>query len=208
LGLALRNVMPDSLLRHARISWLLLVLILGGWIAVSIALDQSVFAVQPSRKLLQFGALNGDLLSAREWWRVPLSQFLHAHAPHMLFNALAVLFVGAVLERDLGRWYLAAVYTVGGSVGQVASTIFYPDLVSSGASQALMALCGAAMIMCRTRSIACMLVIAILSVQLALDLRAVGTVKAGHGWGFAAGILMGVVLLVSRRSVGNLKVDP
>lgn len=188
------------------LSWLLFALIAGSWLAVAIALDQSIFAVQPSRKLLQFGALNGDLLGAGEWWRVPVSQFLHVHGPHMFFNAVAVLLVGAVAERGMGRGWLATVYLVGGSAGQLASVIVYPALVSSGASQALMALCGATVIACRNRA-AYLLVIPVLAVQTALDLRAAGTIKAGHGWGFAAGVLMGVVaVLVSRRKVGRANI--
>lgn len=188
------------------LSWLLFILILGGWISVAIALDQSLFAVQPSRRLLQFGALNGDLLSAGEWWRVPVSQFLHVHGPHMLFNAIAVLVVGAVAEKGMGRGWLATVYMGGGSAGQLASVIAYPALVSSGASQALMALCGATVIACRTRA-TYMLVVPAMVVQIALDLRAVGTIKAGHGWGLAAGVLMGVLaVLASRRTIGHADV--
>jgi rhomboid protease GluP len=187
-------------LRSSRISWLLFVSIIVSWIAVAITLDQSVLAVQHSRQLLKFGAANGALLQAGEWWRVLVSQFLHVHAPHMLFNALAVLAVGALLESGAGRWSLAIVYFVGGCIGQIASIAFYPILVSSGASEALMALCGAALLMCRSR-IAYMIVTPILMVQLALDLLASGTIKAGHGWGFAAGIILGgAAVLVFRRN--------
>ncbi len=188
-------------LRSSRISWLLFATIIISWIVVALALEQSMLAVQHSRYLLRFGAINGAILEAGEWWRVLVSQFLHVHAPHMLFNALAVLAVGALLESGVGRWWLAHIYFVGGSIGQLASVGFYPSLVSSGASQALMALCGAALVMCRTR-IAYGIVVPILVVQLALDLRAVGTIKAGHGWGLAAGVVLGgAAMLVSRRNV-------
>jgi len=188
-------------LKSARLSWLLSGSIIASWVLVAIALDQSALTVQHSNQLLRFGAANGALLQAGEWWRLVVSQFLHVHAPHMLFNALAVLLVGAVLEKAAGRWWLAAIYLVGGCIGQYASVAFYPTLVSSGASQALMAICGAALLMCRTRT-AYLIVIAVLVVQLSLDLQAAGTVKAGHGWGFASGVLLGaVVVLVSRRGI-------
>lgn len=187
--------------RSAGLSWLLFASITGSWVLVAIALDQSVLAAQHSRQLLQVGAVNGALLQAGEWWRLVVSQFLHVHAPHMLFNALAVLLVGALIERAADGWWLAAIYLVGGCIGQYASVVFYPVLVSSGASQALMGLCGAALFICRNR-ISYLIVVSILVVQLALDMRAAGTVKAGHGWGFAAGIFLGAVaVLVSRSKV-------
>ncbi len=119
----------------------------------------------------------------------------------MLFNALAVLGVGAILEAGVGRWWLAFVYVVGGSIGQIAGVAFYPSLVSSGASQALMAICGAALVMRRTR-FAYALVVPILVLQIGLDLNAAGTIKAGHGWGFMAGVVIGgAIVVVFRRNV-------
>jgi rhomboid protease GluP len=188
-------------LRSSRLSWLLFATIIASWIVVAFALDQSMLAVQNSRHLLKFGAINGALFEAGEWWRLFVSQFLHVHAPHMLFNALAVLAIGALIENSVGRWWLAFVYLVGGSIGQLAGVAFHPSLVSSGASQALMALCGAALATCRTR-VAYVIVVPILVIQLALDLNAAGTIKAGHGWGFVAGVLLGgAVVLVFRRKV-------
>jgi rhomboid protease GluP len=188
-------------LRSARVSWLLFATIIAVWLLVALSLGQSVLSVQRSRHLLQFGAVDGALLEAGEWWRLPVSQFLHVHAPHMFFNAIAVLVVGSFIEARMGRWWIVAVYFLGGCVGQFASVAFYPALVSSGASQALMAICGVALLMCRTR-VVYLFVIPILAIQLALDVKAVGTLKAGHGWGLAAGVLLGVIaMLLSKRMV-------
>jgi len=187
-------------LKASTLSWLLFASVIASWFFVAVALDQSALDVQHSRQLLRFGAINSDLLRAGEWWRLFVSQFLHVNAPHMLFNALAVLAVGVLLENGVGRWWLAFVYFVGGCIGQLASIAFYPSLVSSGASQALMALCGAALVACRNR-IAYLIVVPILALQLALDLKAAGTIKAGHGWGLMAGVVLGVaVMLVLRRN--------
>jgi rhomboid protease GluP len=185
-------------LRASSLSWLLFSSIIVSWVWAAIALDQSVLATQNSRQLLQLGAVNGALLQSGEWWRLGAAQFLHVHGPHMLFNAFAVLLVGALLENTAGHWWLAATYLVGGCIGLYASVVFYPTLVSSGASQALMALCGAALLVSRTR-IAYLIVIPILVVQLALDVRSVGTVKAGHGWGFVAGVVLGAVIVLTFR---------
>ncbi|MET0291592.1 MAG: rhomboid family intramembrane serine protease [Steroidobacteraceae bacterium] len=145
---------------------------------------------------MRLGAVDGASLSRGEVWRLIASQFLHVHAPHMLFNALGMLAVGSVLERR-GAWVFGLIALVGGSAGQVASVIAYPELVSSGASQSLMALCGAALLLSRTRP-ALLLVGFILAVQIVLDVRAAQTLKAGHVAGFAAGLLLAGALLLLR----------
>ncbi len=193
-------------LRTARLAWVLAGSMLLAWLLVALSLDQSALAAQQSRDILKFGAVNGDLLRPEGWWRLVVSQFLHVHLFHMLFNASCVLVIGALLERGYGWSWLATIYLVGGSIGQFASVVYYPDLVSSGASQALMALCGAAFFLCRSRG-TCISIIAILAIQLALDLRAAQTVKAGHGWGFVAGVIIGtvVMLMSARRRAAHLR---
>lgn len=194
-----------SALQTSRLSWVLFGSILISWALAAVALDQPVLAVQHSKRLLELGAVNGDLLEAGEWWRLVVSQFLHSRAPHMMLNALAVLLTAALIESTAGRWWLLAIYFVGGCVGQYASVAFYPAMASSGASQALMSLCGAALLICRSR-ISYLVVVPVLAVQLTLDLWAAGTVKAGHGWGLAAGILLGsVAVMVSRRRAAVVK---
>jgi hypothetical protein len=107
----------------------------------------------------------------------------------MLFAAIVAAWI--LVACALDQSFLAV---------QHSSVAVYPELVSSGASQPLMALCGAALLLCRF-PMACLAVLLILTVQLGLDLRAVGTVKAGHGRGLAAGILVGTgAMLVPRRN--------
>lgn len=186
-----------TLMRALRASPLALILaaaIVVSWCLAAVSFDQPLLAVQRSRLLLEIGAVNGELFRSQGWWRLIASQFLHVHFPHMLFNALCVLVVGSLIERRHGWLPLAIIYFVGGSIGQVASVVSYPGLVSSGASQALMALCGAAVPMGLTRREK-LLVVAILAVQIALDVRVAQTVKAGHVFGFLGGLVVGAALL-------------
>jgi rhomboid protease GluP len=182
-----------QLLRSSPLAWLLASAIILAWLLSAIAADQSIFAVQESRWLLELRAIDGALLRT-QWWRLVSSQFLHVHFPHMLFNALCIFIVGRCIETRRNWWILGIVYLVGGTIGQVAGVLWYPDLASSGASQALMALCGAALLM-RLRRWECLVVAAILVVQLALDLHAVGTIKTGHGFGFLGGLVVGALML-------------
>jgi rhomboid protease GluP len=142
---------------------------------------------------MPLGAANGALIQAGEWWRLITSQFLHSHAPHMLFNALCVGLVGAALERRHGWAPLALLFLLGGMVGQLASVIAYPDLVSSGASQALMALCGAAMV-AKVPLKSLVVVVLIVAVQGVLDIQSAHTIKAGHAGGLAVGLVAGAIM--------------
>jgi rhomboid protease GluP len=172
------------------------------WFICSMVLGQSPLVPQTSTQLLSLGAANGVLVQGGEWWRLLTSQFLHVHAPHMLFNALCVAILGGVLERRSGWFTLALVFFIAGTLGQVASVIFYPSLVSSGASQALMALCGAALVTqlpLRTY----VFVLAVLAAQVALDIQSAHIIKAGHGVGFVAGLCLGALLRYGSRQGAN-----
>jgi membrane associated rhomboid family serine protease len=117
----------------------------------------------------------------------------------MLFNAASIALIGASIEQR-HRWRrLFLVFFCGGSVGQVASVVAYPNLVSSGASQALMALCGASLVMVTARYPR-LFALAVLGIQAALDLYVAQKIKAGHGFGFLAGLLLGAALVALQRS--------
>ncbi len=173
---------------------LLAITIILTWFVAAFALDQPLFASQKSRMLTTLGAANGELLSSGEWWRIATSQFLHVHFLHMLFNAGCIAVVGAFVEQRHGWWKVALVYFCGGSIGQIASVVAYPELVSSGASQALMALCGASLVMVAERRPR-LFVLAIVAIQVALDIYVAQKIKAGHSFGFLAGLLIGSALM-------------
>ncbi len=156
-------------------------------------LQQSPFATQRSSQLLGIGAVNGSVLVTHEWWRLVASQFLHVHWPHMLFNVGCILMLGAQIEYQRGTGTLLILCLVGGTSGQLASVFAYPSLVSSGASQALMALCAAALFV-KSNTIRAMAGF-IVVVQIALDLYASGTIKTGHAVGFIAGLILTLSIL-------------
>ena len=183
-----------ELLPFSHFSAFLASAIILAWCLAAIALDQSFFSIQKSRLLMIVGAANGELLYSREWWRIVTSQFLHVHFLHMLFNAGCIAVVGTHIEKRYGWWRAALVYFGGGSVGLIASVLYYPGLVSSGASQALMSLCGASLLMLTERRPR-LFVLVIVTIQAALDLYVAQQIKAGHGFGFLGGLFIGSVLL-------------
>jgi rhomboid protease GluP len=166
------------------------------WCASAIYFGQSPLATQQSSQLLQSGAVNGAMLAAHEYWRLLASQFLHVHFLHMLFNAGAIIALGTAVEKEFHWWGLLGIYFVGGTVGQFASVMSYPALISSGASQGLMTLSGAAVSVAGTRIR--ILAMVVLAIQAALDLYASGAIKIGHSVGFAVGLLIAQLFLLAR----------
>lgn len=173
-------------------------LILMGWVIVAMMLGQSIFATQKSLLLPQFGAVTGDLWTTHEWWRLLVSQFLHVHFLHMLFNAMCIVVIGNAIEKLYGWRIFLAIYLAGGIAGQIASVWYYPTLVTDGASQALMALCGAALVL-RTSHRVMLFTGVIIAIQAALDLYVTSGIKAGHGYGFVAGVLLGLGGFIAMR---------
>lgn len=175
------------------------ILILAGWIASTVYFGKPLFASQRSLLLPQLGAATGELFVTHEWWRLLVSQFLHVHFLHMLFNAMCILILASSLENARGSLVLLCVYLPGGLAGQAASVWAYPALVTDGASQALMALCAATFILL-SRSKLTWFAGLIVAIQVALDVHAIAGIKAGHLYGFVAGLVTSVGLWLGLRS--------
>ncbi len=194
--MSLKKILPIS-----PVAILLFVLILAGWTCSVLYFGKSFFASQKSVLLPQLGAATGELFTSHEWWRLLVSQFLHVHFLHMLFNALSILILASSLERARGWLALLAIYFIGGLTGQAASVWHYPALVTDGASQALMALC-AGMLVLQPRSKVTWFAGLVVAIQVALDVHAIAAIKAGHLFGFVAGLL--VSLLIAGRQKNQL----
>jgi rhomboid protease GluP len=127
--------------------------LLGAMGAVFVA--EQVFAVDPPATFLTpgvgtlavLGGLNRALVDAGEPWRLVSAALLHGSPLHLLFNGLALLMVGRFLESLVGRAWFLALFVVGALGGGFASlALNAPDVVSVGASGAIMGLLGAAFV--------------------------------------------------------------
>ena len=93
------------------------------------------------RSLLAFGGADMSLLQAGQWWRLFTAPLLHANAAHIIGNGIVLLIVGLLLERLIGMAWFACVFAVSGVCGSVASiTVNDPQIISVGASGAIMGL--------------------------------------------------------------------
>jgi len=104
-------------------------------------------ALEPSiTTLIAFGGLMRDLVVKHgEWFRLFTGPLLHANLEHIIFNGIAFWFAGSVLERLLGRAWLLVLFFFGALGGAGMSMLINPpEMVSIGASGAIMCLIAAA----------------------------------------------------------------
>ncbi len=96
--------------------------------------------------LAVLGALDkSQVLEEGQWWRLFSAPLLHGGLLHILFNGVALVFAGAVLENAIGRAWFAGLFAVSAVTGSAMSLLINPDsLISVGASGAIMGLFAAA----------------------------------------------------------------
>ncbi len=92
--------------------------------------------------LAALGGLQRTLvLDDGEWYRLLTPIFLHADLAHIGLNSFALFLAGRSLEPLVGRWWFLALFFLGGLSGSLASLLLNPpEIVSIGASGAIMAL--------------------------------------------------------------------
>lgn len=95
--------------------------------------------------LKEFGAKESILVAVYgEWWRLFTSMFLHIGIAHLIFNSIALYYLGVVVERMFGHTRFLILYILAGLMGSIASFAFNDPLVTSaGASGAIYGLFGA-----------------------------------------------------------------
>jgi rhomboid protease GluP len=183
------------------------------WLLIAFHSGQSLYETQRGQMLLGYGAVNGKLLAGGSHWRIIVSQFLHVRFAHMLANVLFIFLIGSYVEKRFGSFIFLLVFFLGGSIGQYASVLCNPTLVSSGASQALCGLAGFSTINLskdwRSYKIAMIVVLLFVLIQCSLDLYFAKRLKEGHILGFLAGGVMSIYFVwkAIRKKQENRKID-
>jgi rhomboid protease GluP len=104
----------------------------------------------PFSRLMGFDALSlirygsgyaGLTVSLREWWRLVTPVFLHGGLLHFIFNSMALVQLGPLVEDEYGTERLAAIYVLCGVAGSAASQLLRGSH-TVGASGALCGLLG------------------------------------------------------------------
>jgi rhomboid protease GluP len=95
-----------------------------------------------NESLLRWGANFRPVTIEGEWWRLLSSCFLHLGVFHLLMNMYALLYIGLLLEPQIGSYRFSLSYVVTGIAASITS-IFWHDLtISAGASGAIFGLYG------------------------------------------------------------------
>lgn len=93
--------------------------------------------------LVKWGSNFGLLTARGQWWRLVSSMFLHGGALHILFNMVALVQIGGLVERLFGSSRFIALYLLAGVCGSLASLWWTHGMGNSvGASGAIFGLMG------------------------------------------------------------------
>jgi membrane associated rhomboid family serine protease len=145
----------------------------------------------PGGSLFFKWALFGPAVDHGDWWRLITSAFLHGSVLHILFNMLALWWLGAPVELAIGRVRYLGLYLVSGLAGAAGALIANPNAITVGASGAIFGLLGAGLILewQATGSLAGNYLMLIV-INLAISFAVPGISIGGHLGGLIGGIVI------------------
>ncbi len=165
--------------------------------------------------ILKWGANVPALVLDGQWFRLISANFLHKNLAHIYFNGLALLTIGSILEKLIGKRRFLLVYLIGAFFGAVASCLFAPTLASLGASTAIFGILGSFFVLHVMHSKRIPVVfcqskrwwIFILGLNISLPFVIPRIDIAAHIGGFAAGAILTHWLYRSRNSFSPASPD-
>ena len=149
----------------------------------------------PSGIFLAKWGLYGPAVANGDWWRLITAAFLHASILHIGLNMLALVWLGAPVERYLGHLQYLGLYLVAGLAGSAGALIATPTGLTVGASGAIFGILGALLIIeyQATGNIAGQAFTLIL-INLAFSFTVNGISVGGHIGGLIGGIAAALAL--------------
>lgn len=183
--------------RSVPVTWTLL-----GVNGFMFVIELLIGALDDPRALVRAGANVPALVHEGQWWRLVTAGFLHGSVMHILLNGMALMSVGALLEKLVGPLRFLLIALVAGIAGNAASAWFGGGLMSVGASSCVFGLLGALLavqlgkqsslppqlIVSRRQWVYLLGVNALISFLPGIDLSA-------HAGGFAAGAVLGALFV-------------
>lgn len=132
-----------------------------------------------------------------ELWRMLTSAVVHSpsNAAHLLFNMVALWFIGRVLEPAVGRWRYIALLVLSALGGSVA--VMYlsdPTIPTLGASGAVFGLFGALFILLRASGGQSGGVIVLVGINMLISFTVPNISWQGHLGGLLVGLLCALVI--------------
>lgn len=118
-------------------------------LAVSFVVNGTAFSTVPVKDLAKWGGLRLSTFDINDSWRVLTAQLVHVRWPHMLFNVVCLAAVSSLVERRIGAAGTLLIWVLIGGAATAVSPVFVkpPYDVGTGASQAVLAFAGYAIVM-------------------------------------------------------------
>ena len=175
-------------------------------LAVSFVVNGTAFSTVPVKDLAKWGGLRLSTFDINDSWRVLTAQLVHVRWPHMLFNVVCLAAVSSLVERRIGAAGTLLIWALIGGAATAVSPVFVkpPYDVGTGASQAVLAFAGYAIVM-RVRGGLkggrndIVIALSVLP-ALALDMVFAGYPKIGHITALFGGIAAGFLFFPGRRA--------
>lgn len=151
--------------------------------------------------LRTYGGVNNEQLANGDLWRLVTSQFVHVSPAHMMFNVISLFLLLMAVEAAAGSLRVAVLWLLSGVAGTYASIYAVPPPydIASGASQAIMGVAAAAIVVLwrklHSPKWLGLVVLVTLVTGVGLDLAFASRVKLGHIVGFFVGLILAVVLV-------------
>ena len=177
-------------------TYILIALNIAAYLYTSIAGGN--FVQTADSMVLQWGQVNAFVFDGW-YWQLFTSMFVHDTIIHLGGNLLFLLVFGLRCEEMFSLPEYLAVYLLGGLAGNVLSLVMGPNFISVGASGAIFALFGAAVIYDRRRLGQSIVGALIFAFFLLLFSTGANVNYLAHIGGIAAGLLIGYVLASRRK---------
>jgi membrane associated rhomboid family serine protease len=188
---------------------------LAASLAVATVVNGSPWSTVPVLQLRSYGGVDNGHVANGEWWRLVTAQFVHVRPAHMLLNVITLFLLALCVERTAGSLRLSLLWMASGIAGTYASIYSVPPHdIGSGASQAVMGIAGAAIVVIR-RNLAYpswlkVTLVVTLGTASVLDLLTSSKLKPGHVVGFLVGLILAVAIVPqalcgSRKSISAIR---
>ncbi|MBN1357167.1 rhomboid family intramembrane serine protease [Candidatus Bathyarchaeota archaeon] len=150
--------------------------------------------------LLQYGQVNDFVINSGYYYQLFTSMFIHADITHIVGNMLFLLIFGLRAEEMFSLPEYLSIYFLGGLTGNLFSLLLLDSsTISVGASGAIFAMFGAAIIYAR-RSFRQSIIGALIYAFFLLFLSSgIGVNNFAHLGGLVTGLVIGYVLATRRK---------
>jgi membrane associated rhomboid family serine protease len=196
-----RGVGEAGLFASAPATFILIALNVAAFLA-EVASGSGGLGVEGSSLVREFG-LFGPSVAEGEWYRLVGGGFLHAGVTHILFNMVALYFLGRLLEPAIGTPRFVALYLASLFGGAFGALLLDPNALTIGASGAIFGIFGAAFVIARERgfgSVASSIGV-ILLLNLAFSFGAAHVSLGGHLGGLVVGVICAVTIVAGDRGM-------